>query len=103
LFTLTAVDKHKTAKRKSPAFRRDLSHSDGISKLALVLVLLVLTVLPGLVALAHRILPLLSGFLTAALLLTGALLAGVLSLLARILVLLLRHSGNLPGWMSRAG
>ncbi|GLR99814.1 MULTISPECIES: hypothetical protein [Bradyrhizobium] len=50
-------------------------------------------------ALAHRVvLLLLSGFLTAALLLPGlltwALLAGVLTLLARILILLLRHSGN---------
>jgi hypothetical protein len=51
--------------------------------------------LTGLIALALRILPLLSGFLPATLLLTGAL-AGVLVLLARILVLLLRHWGNLP-------
>jgi hypothetical protein len=57
-----------------------------------------LTVLARLVALAHRVLLLLSGFLTAALLLSWLLtwtrLAGALILLARILVLLLRHRGN---------
>jgi hypothetical protein len=57
------------------------------------------------IALAHRVvLLLLSGFLAAALLLPGlltwALLAGVLTLLARILVLLLRHFGKLPCWTS---
>jgi hypothetical protein len=51
--------------------------------------------LARLVALAHRILLLLSGFLAATLLLIGAL-AGLLILLARILVLLLRHRGKLP-------
>jgi hypothetical protein len=45
--------------------------------------------LAGLVALALRILLLLTGFLAAALLLIG-----FLALLARILVLLVRHSGN---------
>jgi hypothetical protein len=54
--------------------------------------LLVLTLLlTGPVALAHRILLLLSGFLAAALLLLRRALAGVLTLLTRILVLLLRH------------
>jgi len=57
--------------------------------------------LTGLIALALRILPLLSGFLAATLLLAGAL-TGVLVLLARILVLLLRHWGNLPCWTSEA-
>jgi len=57
--------------------------------------------LTGLIALALRILPLLSGFLAATLLLTGAL-AGVLVLLARILVLLLRHWGTLPCWTTEA-
>jgi fatty acid desaturase len=52
--------------------------------------------LAGLVALALWVLLLLAGFLAAALLLPGALLAGVLSLLARILVLLLRHLGETP-------
>jgi hypothetical protein len=51
------------------------------------------------IALAHRIvLLLLSRFLTTALLLPGlligALLARILTLLTRVLVLLLRHSGN---------
>ncbi|WP_187434871.1 hypothetical protein [Bradyrhizobium cytisi] len=55
----------------------------------------------GLVALAHRVvLLLLSGFLPTALLLpwllAWALLAGTLVLLARILVLLLRHWGETP-------
>jgi hypothetical protein len=59
------------------------------------------TLLAGSVTLAHRvILLLLSGFLPAALLLTWlvtwALLTGVLSLLTRILVLLLRHRGGTP-------
>jgi hypothetical protein len=59
------------------------------------------TLLAGPVTLAHRvILLLLSGFLPAALLLTWlvtwALLTGVLSLLTRILVLLLRHRGGTP-------
>jgi hypothetical protein len=44
-------------------------------------------------ALTRRILLLLAGLLAATLLLTG-LLAGVLVLLARILILLLRHEGN---------
>ncbi|TYO61286.1 hypothetical protein FXV83_38980 [Bradyrhizobium hipponense] len=52
--------------------------------------------LAGLFALALRGLLLLSGFLATALLLPGALLAGVLSLLTRNLVLLLRHRGKLP-------
>ncbi|PSO30187.1 hypothetical protein C7G41_22095 [Bradyrhizobium sp. MOS002] len=62
--------------------------------------------LAGTIALAHRIvlLLLLAGFLTTALLLPwlpiGALLAGILTLLTRILVLLLRHSGKLPCWTS---
>ncbi|MDD1532795.1 hypothetical protein C7U89_01885 [Bradyrhizobium sp. WBOS4] len=61
--------------------------------------------LAGTIALPHGIvLLLLSGFLAAALLLarllTWALLAGVLTLLARILVLLLRHSGNSLCWSS---
>ncbi|UWU82292.1 hypothetical protein N2605_22085 [Bradyrhizobium yuanmingense] len=60
---------------------------------SLFLVALAALLLAGPIALA-RILLLLSGFLTTALLLPGALLAGVLTLLARILVLLLRHSGN---------
>ncbi|GLR89917.1 hypothetical protein GCM10007857_66310 [Bradyrhizobium iriomotense] len=55
--------------------------------------------LARLVALAHRILLLLSGFLAATLLLIGAL-AGLLILLARILVLLLRHRGELHYWTS---
>jgi len=59
------------------------------------------TLLAGPITLAHRvILLLLSGFLPAALLLTWlvtwALLTGVLSLLTRILVLLLRHRGGTP-------
>ncbi|AND90837.1 hypothetical protein BRDID11004_26610 [Bradyrhizobium diazoefficiens] len=69
-----------------------------------VLTALATMLLAGLVALAHRILLLLSGFLPTALLLpwllTWALLAGVLSLLTRILVLLLRHRGELPCWTS---
>ncbi|QOG23560.1 hypothetical protein FOM02_04715 [Bradyrhizobium sp. SEMIA] len=56
--------------------------------------------LAGALALPHRILLLLSGFLAAALLLLRVALAGVLTLLARILVLLLRHSGKLPCWTS---
>lgn len=57
--------------------------------------------LAGLVALAHRImLLLLSGFVASALLLprllAWTLLAGALVLLARILVLLLRHLGETP-------
>jgi hypothetical protein len=56
--------------------------------------------LTGLVALAHRILLPLSGFLTATLLLLIRTLAGLLILLARILVLLLRHCGKLPYWTS---
>jgi hypothetical protein len=69
-------------------------------------VLLTAPLLAGLLALAHRImLLLLSGFLAAALLLlpgllAGALLTGALTLLARILVLLLRHRGELPCWTS---
>ena len=63
------------------------------------------TLLAGPITLAHRvILLLLSGFLPAALLLTWlvtwALLTGVLTLLTRILVLLLRHRGELPCWTS---
>ena len=63
--------------------------------------LLFLTALAALLAgpiALTRILVLLPGLLTTALLLTGlltwALLAGILTLLIRILVLLLRHSGN---------
>ncbi|WP_167561329.1 hypothetical protein [Bradyrhizobium sp. AS23.2] len=63
--------------------------------------MLTTTLLSGLVALAHRVmLLLLSGFLAAALLLSGALLAGVLTLLTRILTLLFRHSGKLRCWTS---
>jgi hypothetical protein len=63
--------------------------------------MLTTTLLSGLVALAHRVmLLLLSGFLAAALLLAGALLAGVLTLLTRILNLLFRHWGKLPCWTS---
>jgi hypothetical protein len=65
-----------------------------------------LTLLSGAVPLTHRILLLLllSRLLAAALLLlllTTAL-TGVLSLLARVLALLLRHLGNLPCWTSGA-
>jgi hypothetical protein len=60
-----------------------------------VLTALAAVLLAGLIALALRILLLLPGLLAAALLLTRAL-AGILVLLARILVLLLRHGGNLP-------
>ncbi|PJG56074.1 hypothetical protein CVM73_07040 [Bradyrhizobium forestalis] len=56
--------------------------------------------LAGTLALAHRVLLLLSGFLAATLLLLRVALAGVLALLTRILVLLLRHSGKLPCWTS---
>ena len=76
----------------------------GSSQLSIVLALL--TPLSGAVALTHRILLLLllSRLLAAALLLlllTSAL-TGVLSLLARVLALLLRHWGSLPCWTSGA-
>lgn len=73
----------------------------GLPKL-FVLIALAALLLAGTIALAHRVLLLLSGFLTAALLLRVAL-AGILTLLARILVLLLRHSGKLPCWTSEPG
>jgi hypothetical protein len=69
--------------KKSPAFRRDFPHSlNSVPELAAALVL------------TARILLLLSGFLATALLLAG-LLARILSLLARILILV-RHR-DLPG------
>ena len=70
------------SKKKDPAFRRGLPSLT--QELATALALLV-----GFLALTVRILLLLSGFLTATLLLAG-LLARVLVLLARILVLF-RH------------
>ena len=83
--------------KKSPAVRRGPLHFH--TPVLFVLTALTALLLPGTIALPHRVvLLLLSGFLTAALLLprllTWALLAGVLTLLTRILVLLLRHSGN---------
>lgn len=70
---------------------------------SLFLTALTALLLAGSIALA-RILLLLSGFLTAALLLSWlliwALLAGVLTLLTGLLVLLLRHFGKLPRWTS---
>jgi hypothetical protein len=69
--------------KKSPAFRRDFPHSlNSVPEVAAALVL------------TARILLLLSGFLATALLLAG-LLARILSLLARILILV-RHR-DLPG------
>jgi len=67
----------------------------GLSNLLIVLAALAALLLAGPVALALRILLLLSGFLA-----TTLLLAGVLTLLTRILVLLLRHFGKLPCWTS---
>jgi hypothetical protein len=58
------------------------------------------TLLAWAIALAHRVLLLLSGFLATALLLLRVALTGILTLLTRILVLLLRHSGKLPCWTS---
>jgi hypothetical protein len=82
------------AKKKSPASRRDLLLSLGSGPdLTAALALLI-----GLLALAVRILLLLSGLLAAALLLTG-LLARVLVLLARVLARILIWVGHrdLPG------
>ena len=90
MFTLTAPP-GGPSKSKDPALRRGLLHSCFALGSQLVFVLTALTaLLAGPVALALRILLLLSGFLAAALLLPGALLAGVLILLTRILVLLAR-------------
>ena len=88
---------------KAPPSGGALRHSwvpgSWAPKLLVVLTALAALLLAGTIALAHRIvLLLLSGFLTTALLLPGlligALLAGILTLLTRVLVLLLRHSGN---------
>jgi hypothetical protein len=62
------VGNPRVAKKKSPAFSAGPAQSNSASKLPLVL-----AVLAGLVALTHRVLLLLSGFLATALLLTGAL------------------------------
>jgi hypothetical protein len=105
LFTLTAPST-SAADEKGPAFRRGLHHYPsfldsqflGLPDLLVVLIVLpalAALLLTGLVALALRILLLLAGLVTATLLLAGAL-TGVLVLLARILVLLLRHWGKLP-------
>ena len=94
----------RAANEKGPAFRRGLPHywfpnlglpNPGLPGLLVVLPGLPALLLAGPVALALRILLLLSGFLAATPLLTG-----VLVLLARILVLLLRHFGKLPCWTS---
>jgi hypothetical protein len=95
---------------KAPPSGGALRHSwvpgSWAPKLLVVLTALAALLLAGTIALAHRIvlLLLLAGFLTTALLLPwlpiGALLAGILTLLTRILVLLLRHSGKLPCWTS---
>lgn len=66
----------------------------------LFLAALATLLLAGTVALAHRVLLLLSGFLATTLLLLRVTLAGILTLLTQILVLLLRHSGKLPCWTS---
>jgi hypothetical protein len=79
------------SKGKGPALRRGLLPTWLPN--SLFLAALTTLLLTGPIALT-RILVLLSGLLTAALLLPWPLLAGVLTLLIRILVLLLRHSGN---------
>ncbi|AMA59060.1 hypothetical protein BCCGELA001_24140 [Bradyrhizobium sp. CCGE-LA001] len=82
---------------KAPPFGGAFRHT-GFPN-SLFLIALATLLLAGTIALAHRVLLLLSGFLAATLLLRITL-AGVLTLLARILVLLLRHSGKLPCWTS---
>jgi hypothetical protein len=83
------------SREKGPALRRGLLDPRLPNLLFLAALAALLLARP--IALT-RILVLLSGFLTTALLLPGlltwALLARVLTLLIRILVLLLRHSGN---------
>jgi hypothetical protein len=80
--------------KNGPAFRRDLAGfaaplAHQVRSLDLLLILAALAaLLAGPVALALRILLQLAGFLAA------TLLTGVLALLAGILVLLVRHSGN---------
>lgn len=97
------------ARPHSLLLTRNCSHNCSLLGSQLVVLTVLATLLAGSVTLAHRvILLLLSGFLPAALLLpwlvtwllTWALLTGVLTLLTRILVLLLRHRGELPCWTS---
>ena len=93
------------ARPHSLLLTRNCSHNCSLLGSQLVVLTVLATLLAGPITLAHRvILLLLSGFLPAALLLTWlvtwALLTGVLTLLTRILVLLLRHRGELPCWTS---
>ncbi|MDA9493124.1 hypothetical protein XI08_29480 [Bradyrhizobium sp. CCBAU 11361] len=113
MFTLTARRAAPQTK-EAPPFGGARPHSLLLTRNCslssqLVVLTVLATLLAGAATLAHRvILPLLSGFLPAALLLpwlltwllTWALLTGVLTLLTRILVLLLRHRGELPCWTS---
>jgi hypothetical protein len=84
------------AYEKSPAFRRGSLRSVGPELPALAgLSALLAGPVAQTLSLALRVLLLLTGFLAATLLLAGTLLArGTLVLLARGLVLLLRHRGN---------